>query len=238
MEPETNANPYDTENLFKVVKIAINEWVWKLNNFTGSTGDEWNVGLKLITNETAFGRPTIEFRECDVNISFLGAPVLNMDTGGYFKGGAHHFSGDRNWVDIIMYTWDYFPKDNRTIVNNISQAQLDFIFEERKVDPDLIIRHYEAKPSTGLIMVTVLTHELGHAWGLKHHVWNGERNADLRYVIEHGEQSMMYALTPRNVTDANQKSITDIDTYAIVAKYGTDGWAGITNWKIDSFVVP
>ena len=86
--------------------------------------------------------------------------------------------------------------------------------------------------------MATLEHELGHAWGLKHHVWYGERNADIEYTQEHASQSMMYAITPRNVTDATAKNITEIDVYAIVAKYGTDGWAGITNWKYDSFQIP
>ncbi len=231
-EPETNANPYNIGNLTKMVHIAVNEWVYQIRNFTGG-GDEWTVGLKVIENKTSFGKPTMQFRECDINFSFMGAPPLNIETGSYFKGGAHHFSGDRNFVDIILYTWDYFPKDDRERVGNISQEQLDFM-----ATTDVIPKYFEAKPTTPRTMVSVMMHELGHGFGIKHHVWFGERNADIAYIQEHGEQSMMYALTPRNVTDYNEKSITEIDTYAIVAKYGTDGWGGITNWKIDSFVIP
>jgi len=225
-DPETYYNGWLDDDLYWFTKYSVEIWEARLNNFSNN-GDDFNINLLRIDNATGFGKPTIMFRECDVNINFLGAPLLNIDTGSYIKGATWHHSGDRVWMDIVLYTWDYFLQDPR---EKFGDEYVDNLIKEYNATG--YTKHFAAEKTTQSTMIATIEHELGHAFGLKHHIWNGEYNTSY-YNKEHAEKSIMYTITDR---DDTIKDIRLIDIYAILAKYGTDGWAGYTNWQTYSLI--
>lgn len=224
-EPENYNNGWGNNDLFLFTEYSVKKWEARLNQFTED--DSFDINFLIIDNATGFGKPTIMFRECDININFMGAPRLNIDTGGYLKGGIWHHSGDRVWSDIILYTWDYFIQDPREIFGD---EYVDNLIKEYNATD--YTKHYSAEKTTQSTIIATLDHELGHAFGLKHHTWNGEYNLDI-YDKEHAGKSIMYTVTDRI---EKIKDIQEIDVYAILAKYGTDGWAGYTNWRTFSLI--
>jgi len=225
-EPETFNNGWSTEVLYEVVKEALNDWVFKLEE-ASDTQDVWDIQLKYIANSTSYGKPTQMFmKECDVNILFLGAPILDIDNGSYYKGGVRHIRGMSAYSDMILFTWDYFVIDPRTL----NMTQMKEIYGDNISDTT---KFFEARPTNLDILSSTIKHELGHSFGLKHHQLNGKVGYSDLYEEYHSRLSIMYYLTPKEETEAIPlKQITEFDTMAIMAKYGTDGWGGITNLKI------
>ncbi|MGH7900545.1 MAG: hypothetical protein ACRENZ_02290 [Thermodesulfobacteriota bacterium] len=223
-EPEKNNNGLPNQQLYDATFNAISDWVGALEEASGQQG-VWDIGLKVIGNETSYGKPTQWFmRECNINIIFMGAPLLDVDTGGYFKGGARHLRGSTTYSDILIYTWDYFLIDPRTLnMTEMKEKYGDTLTDET--------RYYEAKPVNEQILRITLEHELGHAFGLKHHLLNGKEGDGYKdYDVEHANMSIMYYLTSRHYDIDGMKKITDFDTMAIMAKYSTDGWGNVTNY--------
>lgn len=220
-EPENYNNGWENNDLFLFTEYSVKKWEARLNQFTED--DSFNINFLIIDNATGFGKPTIMFRECDININFMGAPLLNIDTGGYLKGGTYHHSGDRVWMDIVIWTWDYFLQDPR---EKFGDEYVDDLIKEYNATS--YTKHFAAEKTSQSSMIATLDHELGHTFGLKHHTWNGEYNM-MYYNTTHAEKSIMYTVTDRNDTI---KDIRLVDIYALLAKYGTDGWAGYTNWEI------
>lgn len=212
-EPEKFNNAYDNETLFTITYLAINNWVLNLKNHTGTTDDRWDIELTYKSNSTSYGTLTQQHPYCDVNILWAGSPILNIDTGGFHKGFAKHYSGSKTQVDIVMFTWDYFP--NGTDSNGIPI--------------------YRVVPADPYVTLSVLEHELGHAFGLKHSYYEGKLNLQ-SYNIDQSKRSIMYGLTDPFNNQQTLKSITKSDVYSIVAKYGTDGWGGMTNYDIFAFI--
>lgn len=223
-EPEQFNNGLPNQILYDATTEAINTWVYKLEEASGEQ-DIWNIGLKVIGNETSYGHPTQWFMyECDVNIIFMGAPTLDVNTGGYFKGGARHIRGVTAYSDVILYTWDYYMIDPRTL----NMTEMKARYGNNLTDQT---QYYEVKPVDYPTLVATLEHELGHAFGLKHHFLNGKERWGNDYDKDHASMSIMYYLTPRSVLE-EEKVITSFDTTAIMTKYSTDGWGGITNYEM------
>lgn len=212
-DPENFNNAYTDDELFNFVKDSVEEWETGLNKY--SNGNSFSINLLRINNATGFGEYTMKFRQCDVNINFMGAPVLNIQTGGYIAGGVWHHNADRTWSDIIIYTWSYLVEDPR-IINGTK------------------VPHYKAVPTHPNSLSATISHELGHSWGLRHYKLNDDYGAT-KYEIPFAERSIMYAITSRD--GSHVKEITEFDILAILTKYSTDGWAGYTNFPIDNFKI-
>ena len=212
-DPENYNNGYNNDELFDFVKDSVESWETLLNKY--SNGNNFSINLIRIDNATSFGEYTMKFRECDVNVNFIGAPVLNIETGGYIAGGVWHHNADRAWSDIVIYTWSYLPQDSR-MVNGTE------------------IPHFKAVPTHPNSLSATITHELGHSWGLRHYMLNDDFGEE-KYEPTYAERSVMYTYTTRD--GSHVKVLTEFDALAILTKYSTDGWGGHTNFAIDTFKI-
>lgn len=206
---ESKNSGYEQEVYEKITKDAIANWTDKLYDKTGGN-IQWYLHYVFVPEDRDELRYTDEFKYCDINIMFDNGTPLNISTGSYTKGGNWHYKNSVHWTDIKVWTWDYIPLPN----------EFD---EERNVWQP----RFEAVLSPPEVSQQVLEHELGHAFGLKHHEIDGEMKFNNYYQPEHAEKSMMYYAT-RAHYDPN-KQIRDIDINAIIFKYGEDGWGGETN---------
>lgn len=212
-DPEVYNNGYTNDELFEFAKNSIEDWENLLNKY--SDGNNFGINIIRVDNATGFGEYTMKFRECDVNINFMGAPVLNIQTGGYIAGGTWHHNADRTWSDIIIYTWSFILEDPRMV--NGTEAS-----------------HYKASPTHPNALSATITHELGHSWGLKHYMLNDDYGLE-SYETAYADRSMMYTYTTRD--GSHIKELTEFDAFALITKYSTDGWAGYTNFAIDNFII-
>ncbi|HEC64562.1 hypothetical protein LCGC14_1307010 [marine sediment metagenome] len=212
---------YDLEVYEKITKAAMANWTDKLYSYTGGQ-TQWYLHYVTIFDGTPnVVRYTDEFKYCDINIMFDNSTPLNISDGSYVKGGTWHYKNANHWVDIVVYTWDYVPLPNS--------------FDE---DRNVWLPQWQAVLAPENVMQQVLEHELGHAFGLKHHEIDGKMKFESYYQPEHAEKSMMYYAT-RSFYDP-EKQIRDIDIEALIMKYQLDGWGGETNNDIwvyfDSYI--
>ena len=207
---ESQNTGYDVDVYEKITKSAIKNWTDGLYDITGGT-TQWYLHYVMVPDKTPdIIRFTDEFKYCDINIIFDNSTPLNISDGSYTKGGTIHYTRGNHWVDVIIYTWDYIPA-------------ISTYDEKRNVS----FPQWEAVLAPENVLQQVLEHELGHAFGLKHHTIDGKMWIDdPHYQSEHAEKSMMYYAT-RAFHDPN-KQIRDIDLEAIIAKYQNDGWGGKT----------
>ena len=203
-EPEKGVNAFSSDSLFRFSADLISHWIGLLDDKSNNFSGVWDIELQRIP----IGEDMkYHFEECDLHMFWLGPPPLDIETGNYYKGGVSRTVGTSVEHKMVMFTYDYFPNGTKDG-----------------------IPVYEAKPTEQIILETTFLHEIGHVFGLGHHKWYDKYDwGDESYDGKHADRSIMYKLNLR--TGDEQKTITDFDVNAIIAKYGTDGWGGDTNWK-------
>ena len=209
---ESPSSGYDRKVYEEITKQALENWTDKLYEKTGGH-KQWYLHYVFV-EDSGKQETTLDYKYCDINIMFTIDTPLNISTGSYVKGGTWHYVSANHWSDIKVFTWEYEtekPKfDNST---NVWKPQFKALLAVKEVSQQ------------------VLEHELGHAFGLKHHELDGKMYINGgAYDYEHAEKSMMYYATSPYYDE--NKQIRDIDIDAIISKYGTDGWGGWTDKDI------
>lgn len=211
-EPPTNAG-YTFEELQQITKKSVDDWVYKLID---NSGNEVGWYIDIITIPAGTADFTGELDHCNINVIFTNNTPIDLITGSYVKGGTWHYERVIHWSDIKVYTWDYFPieskMDNKT---------------------GKMVPQWQAKVAPKEVLVQVLEHELGHAFGLRHWELNGKSVPEEYYIKEHANKSIMYYATSPFYDE--DKTIKEIDIFAIIYKYGTDGWGGWTHYNYDVY---
>jgi len=224
-ESEKFNNGWKDEVLLGWTADIIDEWVSGLKNASGDQ-EAWDVQLQTIPASEGRGKTTKAFTDCDVNVVFSGSPPLNIDTGQSVQGKVNRYSGSRTYHDLSMYTWTY------TIGEPLEKLKEQIA---RDYPGQNYTAHYTTAPITETHFKNTMKHELGHVFGLGHHLWWGKAFWTEEYYDEiHAKQSLMYGMMSN---DNMTRIITDFDYQAVIGKYTTDGWGEKTNWAPRSFVV-
>jgi hypothetical protein len=208
---------YELEIYKRITIGALTAWTDKIKERSGTGELEWYIHFTIIKERAGSGIVyTDQFKYCDINIIFDNSTPLDITTGSYPKGGTWHYTAGNHWSDIKIYTWDYLP----------IPSEWD---EERNMN----VLQYEAVLTSEEVLQQVLEHELGHSFGLHHHMIDGEFDLCDCYDKKHAMKSIMYYATPRYFDEGRQ--IQDIDVDAIIWKYGTDGWGGWFNEDAEAY---
>ncbi len=231
---------YSVEVLEEILYTSLQSWLGKLNYYSGD--DVFSVTLKQVPMHASYNA-NIQFQHysyffpnCDISVYYLAAPTLNPKDGSYYHGWTSHQTGSKHRTTVLIWTYDYDQRDFRDLTD-AHKAKIANATNSDKVPNNT--SWYHMRPSQLHSLQATTDHEIGHAFGLAHYMYNGTlRGCNcIDYIPEIAQKSIMYFATPKDVTIEDVKQITDFDIEALLAKYGTDGFGGYTNFEYQKFHV-
>ena len=202
-EPFNPKINFDGLKVLDATKYAIWEWQYKLEQYTNEPNG-WDFDIRYYNNTEHKDIPYQDFN-CDIHIRY-GLTYVTDDPKKKRAGEMFAFDYPYSYALIEVYT----HRLDSILLNEHSQIT-NMNITQRNVNTIRII----------------VTHELGHAFGLNHLIQECQglcvklRGA---YVNADAEISIMYAGV--SIEHQNRTGIKDVDLRAIITKYSDDGWGG------------
>jgi len=232
---------YDVYELERVLRESINAWEDGLNVYANGT---FKINMVIAEKHPAwdssieFQHYTWFFPECDINVIYQGPPKLDTITGMYFHGWVAHQTGSMHRATVIMWTYDWIQK-NTMDLGNVAQFKMANA-TGGKVSAELKTSWWDMEKSSLWAIKSTTKHEIGHALGLKHFMYNGTLSGcDPKcsyYNSPSPEKSIMFYIQPKRILEQDVRDITDWDIMSLLAKYSTDGFGGFNNYLKWKFV--
>jgi len=196
-EPHEEQEQFRNFNMANVTRASIDDWVGKIENMSGTRN--WDFDVVYRESWEYRGHPYWQF-DCDVTITFESY-FYSMETKKSKAGTTGIFlTGDRVWRDITVYMnqvlgSDLFGDDGEVNTTFRSSLEIEYI----------------------------VSHELGHAFGLDHLVVECFTVCLTmnNYDSDKAKISIMYK---RISHDIERDGVTDRDVKAIIQYYSEDGW--------------
>ncbi len=183
-------------NYYNTTNITIESIDSWVGGLKERTGGNWNA--HIITTSSTNTTPIIGFDKCDIRVQFKMYDLKNPKTAGIAHSEFNQFFL-KPTVDINVYTYK-LTKVNET--------------------------NWDANQRTAKEVKDIISHELGHAFGLDHYSNVGINGTNV-YHMKLAKESIMYPSVPP--FDDPYFHVQDNDYDAIIQKYGRDGWAGEIN---------
>ncbi len=225
---------YPLEQLDSMLIGSLQRWLSGLNAYAGD--EVFKVYYKQVQTHSSWEADLqyqhygLFFPDCDINVYYLAAPALDSKTGEYFHGWTSHQIGSKQRTTVVIWTYDFDQKDFRELSDD-HKAKIANATGSIDSPPD--VTWFHMRPSHEYSLESTTDHELGHAFGLRHFMYNGTLSGCSNcngYDPEIAKKSVMYYVTPRDVSEEDVKKLTDFDIQALLYKYTLDGFGGETNF--------
>lgn len=231
---------YPLEQLDSMLINSLQRWMTGLNAYAGD--EVFKIYYKQVPIHSSweadlqYQHYTLFFPDCDINVFYLAAPALDSQTGEYFHGWTSHQTGSKHRSTVLIWTYDFEQRDFRELTDE-HKAKIANATGNIEAPPD--VSWYHMRPTHEYALEATTDHEIGHAFGLRHFMYNGTLAGcyDCGYQPEIAKKSVMYYSTPRNVSEEDIKKLTDFDIQSLLYKYKLDGFGGETNLFVTKYKV-
>lgn len=172
---------------------------------------------------------TDSINEWIVLLKYVSGSIDKWNVDYYFVEGKYELMEVDGGCDVNI-KFELYPYDKNELVGGTTHrmfkhdkyTSLVFIYTHRI---DIDDNSFKITPRTQDIISEVLKHEMGHVFGLGH-----LNDINKNYDYNLGLKSIMYYQT------SNNKDLTMDDVLSVIMRYGTDGWDGFTNTKLDRYI--